>query len=148
MFLDLSYSQFLQTSLLLAGSGSTEENSGISSSCIFHWMLLRFRSLVILKAKLKLLYSIVVLSLVTRQCNHQAQKLYGMESVGLGKVLPGAVNDGGCTFSQGYYENRAFIVSPPNRSNTQLACPRCPGICLRAQCHNSHRTVGMGADVI
>ena len=37
-----------------------------------------------------------------------------MESVGLGKVLPGAVNDGGCTFSQGYYENRAFIVSPLN----------------------------------
>jgi len=34
-----------------------------------------------------------------------------MESVGVGRVLPGAVNTGGCTFSQGYYENRAFIVS-------------------------------------
>ena len=33
-----------------------------------------------------------------------------MESVGVGRVLPGAVNAGGCTFSQGYYENRAFIV--------------------------------------
>ena len=43
-----------------------------------------------------------------------------MESVGLGKVLPGAVNDGGCTFSQGYYENRAFIVSRP----TQLQAER------------------------
>ena len=100
---------------------------------------------MILKAKLKLLYSIVVLSLVTRQCN---QKLYAMESVGLGKVLPGAVNDGGCTFSQGYYENRAFIVSPPNESNTQLAYLRFTGICFRAQCHNSYRAVGMGADII
>ena len=82
-------------------------------------LILRFRGLVILEAKLELLHSIVVLSLVTRQCrlydyNQQAQKLYVMESVGLGKVFPGAVNDGGCTFSQGYYENRAFIVSPPN----------------------------------
>jgi len=46
-----------------------------------------------------------------------------MESVGLGKVLPGAVNDGGCTFSQGYYENRAFIVSLTNK-NAHLAFVR------------------------
>ena len=43
-----------------------------------------------------------------------------MESVGLGKLLPGAVNDGGCTFSQGYYENRAFIVSLTNTSTLWL----------------------------
>lgn len=73
-----------------------------------------------------------------------------MESVGLGKVLPGAVNDGGCTFSQGYYENRAFIVSLTSKKCT-LSTRRVynvSGICFWAQCHNSYRAVGVGPDIV
>lgn len=71
-----------------------------------------------------------------------------MESVGLGKLLPGAVNDGGCTFSQGYYENRAFIVSLPTTRPHPTRTRIMLGVCFRTKCDNSYRAVGMGPDVI
>ena len=71
-----------------------------------------------------------------------------MESIGLGKLLPGAVNDGGCTFSQGYYENRAFIVSLPNTRTQPTRTCAILGVRFRTKCHNSYRAVGMGPDII
>lgn len=72
-----------------------------------------------------------------------------MESIGLGKVLPGAVNDGGCTFSQGYYENRAFIVSRSLEYYTISSRLRIPlGVCFWTKRHNSYRATGMGSDVV
>jgi len=70
-----------------------------------------------------------------------------MESVGVGRVLPGAVNAGGCTFSQGYYENRAFIVRCLH-SSTGLQFNTFAGIRFWTKRYNTNRTVGVGTDII